>query len=124
VDLQTKINSAVITGRGWEGVPLDTKRQADTPWFQSFLTFDPAKAIKDVRQPILFVHGELDRQVPISHVERIADLARKQSKSKSVSVVSVRGANHLLAPAVTGEIDEYATLARSQHQQRRYWRHL
>jgi hypothetical protein len=48
--------------------------------------------------------------VPISHVERIADLARKQSKSKSVSVVTVRGANHLLVPAVTGEVDEYTTL--------------
>ena len=91
-------------------MPLDMKRQADTPWFQSLLTFDPAKVIKDVRQPILFVHGELDKQVPISHVERIADLARTQSKSKSVSVVTVRGVNHLLVPAVTGEVDEYASL--------------
>jgi fermentation-respiration switch protein FrsA (DUF1100 family) len=66
--------------------------------------------IKDVRQPILFVHGELDKQVPVSHVERIADLARTQSKSKSVDVVTVRGINHLLVPAVTGEVDEYASL--------------
>lgn len=110
VELQTKINAAVITGRGWEAVPPDVKRQADTPWFQSLLTFDPAKVIKDVRQPILFVHGDLDKQVPVSHVERISDLARKQSKSKSVSVVTVKGINHLLVPAVTGEIDEYASL--------------
>jgi pimeloyl-ACP methyl ester carboxylesterase len=110
VELQTKINSAVVTGRGWEGVPLDMKRQADTPWFQSLLTFDPAKVVKDVRQPMLFVHGELDKQVPISHVERISDLARKESKSKAVTVVTIRGANHLLVPAVTGEVDEYATL--------------
>ncbi len=110
VELQTKINAAVITGRGWDAVPSDVKRQADTPWFQSLLTFDPAKVIKDVRQPILFVHGELDQQVPVSHVERISDLARKQSKSKSVAVVTVKGVNHLLVPAVTGEVDEYATL--------------
>ncbi len=110
VELQTKINAAVISGRGWEAVPPDVKRQADTPWFQSLLTFDPAKVIKDVRQPILFVHGELDKQVPVSHVDRISDLARKQSKSKSVSVVTVKGVNHLLVPAVTGEVDEYATL--------------
>ena len=110
VELQTKINAAVISGRGWEAVPPDVKRQADTPWFQSLLTFDPAKVIKDVRQPILFVHGELDKQVPVSHVERIADLARKQSKSKSVEVVTVRGVNHLLVPAITGEVDEYASL--------------
>ena len=110
VELQAKINAAVISGRGWDAVPADVKRQADTPWFQSLLMFDPAKAIKDVRQPILFVHGELDKQVPISHVGRISDLARKQSKSKSVSEVTVKGVNHLLVPAVTGEVDEYATL--------------
>ena len=40
------------------------RKQADTPWFQSFLTFDPAKTIRDVRQPMLLVHGELDKQVP------------------------------------------------------------
>jgi len=110
IELQTKINAAVISGRGWESVPPEMKRQADTPWFQSLLMFDPAKVIKNVRQPMLFVHGELDTQVPVSHVERIADLARKQSKSKAVEVVTVRGVNHLLVPAVTGEVDEYATL--------------
>ena len=110
VDLQTKINAAVISGRGWETLPPDVKRQADTPWFQSLLTFDPAKVIRNVRQPILFVHGELDKQVPVTHVERIAGLARKQSKSKSVEVVTVRGVNHLLVPAVTGEVDEYGSL--------------
>lgn len=110
VELQTRINAAVISGRGWEAIHADVKRQADTPWFQSLLMFDPAKVIKDVRQPILFVHGELDKQVPVSHVERISDLARTQSKSKSVAVVTVKGVNHLLVPAVTGEVDEYATL--------------
>lgn len=110
VELQTRINAAVISGRGWEAIPADVKRQADTPWFQSLLMFDPARVIKDVRQPILFVHGELDKQVPVSHVERISNLARTQSKSKSVAVVTVKGVNHLLVPAVTGEVDEYPTL--------------
>ena len=74
------------------------------------LSFDPAKVVEDVRQPMLFVHAELDRQVPVAHVERLVDLARKESKSKSVDVVTVRGVNHLLVPAVTGETDEYASL--------------
>jgi fermentation-respiration switch protein FrsA (DUF1100 family) len=64
-----------------------------------------------VRQPVLFIHAELDRQVPVAHVERLVDLARKESKSRSVEVVTVRGVNHLLVPAVTGEADEYASLA-------------
>jgi pimeloyl-ACP methyl ester carboxylesterase len=110
VDLQKQIQSAVVTGKGWDGVPRDERRAADTPWFHSILTFDPAKIIKDVRQPLLFVHGELDQQVPVSHVERLSDLARTQSDSKSVEVVVVRGVNHLLVPAITGEIREYPSL--------------
>jgi len=109
IDLQTKINTAVITGRGWDGIPPDTRRQADTPWFQSLLMFDPAKVIKDVRQPLLIVHGELDAQVPVSHADRLAELG-KTSRSKAVAVVTVRGVNHLLVPAVTGDVAEYASL--------------
>jgi fermentation-respiration switch protein FrsA (DUF1100 family) len=75
------------------------------------LTFDPARVVDDVRQPILFVHGAVDRQVPVEHVERLSDLARKESRSKSVEVVVVRGVNHLLVPAVSGEVSEYGTLA-------------
>ena len=56
------------------------------------------------------MHGDLDKQVPVTHVEKISELARTQSKSKSVSVVTVKGVNHLLVPAITGEVDEYATL--------------
>ncbi len=47
----------------------------------------------------------------MSHLDRIAGLARAESDSKSVTVVSVRGINHLLVPAVTGDITEYGTLA-------------
>jgi uncharacterized protein len=110
VALQKKIQDAVLSGKGWEGVPEPMRKQADTPWTQSMLAFDPAKVIDNVRQPMLLIHAELDRQIPASHVERLADLARKESKSKTVEVLSVRGVNHLLVPAVTGEADEYATL--------------
>jgi fermentation-respiration switch protein FrsA (DUF1100 family) len=110
IDLQKKVQAAVLTGKGWETVPADLRKQADTPWTHSVLSFDPARVIEDVRQPMLFIHAELDRQIPVSHVERLVDLARKESKSKTVDVVTVRGVNHLLVPAITGETDEYATL--------------
>ena len=109
IELQARINTAVIAGRGWEGIPADMRRQADTPWFQSLLTFDPARVIKDLRQPLLIVHGEIDAEVPIAHQDRLAELA-KASRSTAVAVVSVRGVNHLLLPAVTGDVSEYASL--------------
>ena len=46
----------------------------------------------------------------MAHAERLADLARKDSKSKSVELVIVKGVNHLLTPAETGAVTEYATL--------------
>ena len=110
VALQKQIQSAVMTGKGWELVPQEERRAADTPWFQSLLTFDPAKVIKDVKQPLFFVHGALDKQVPPSNADRLADLARKQSDSDSIDVVVVRGVNHLLIPAFTGEVTEYPSL--------------
>lgn len=110
VALQKQIHAAVLSGKGWEGVPPALRKQADTPWFHSVLTFDPVRTIKNVRQPMLLVHGALDKQVPLAHAERLADLARKESKSKAVELVVVRGVNHLLAPAVTGEVSEYPTL--------------
>jgi len=109
IDLQKRINAAVITGK-WDGIPDDIRSRADMPWFQSLLVFDPAKVLDDVRQPLLFVHGELDREVRVDHADRLAELARTRSDSKSVSVANVEGVNHLLVPAVTGELGEYPLL--------------
>jgi pimeloyl-ACP methyl ester carboxylesterase len=110
VALQKQIHSAVLTGKGWEGVPPNLRKEADTPWMQSVLLFDPAKTLEDVRQPILFVHGALDHEMEPANAERLAEIARKESKSKSVELVVVRGVNHLLTRAVTGEVSEYASL--------------
>jgi pimeloyl-ACP methyl ester carboxylesterase len=112
IDLQRRIQQAVITGKGWEtiSVPDAVRHQAETPWFQSFLTYDPARVMKDVNQPILIVQGMLDVQVPPSNADRLEALARERKKSPPVDVVKVAGVNHLLVPAKTGEIDEYANL--------------
>jgi len=110
IALQKQIQTAVITGKGWDGISGIDRKAADTPWLQSFLTFDPAKSIADLRQPLLILHGALDKEVPVAHADRLTDLARKQSDSKSVDVVIVRGVNHLLIPAFTGELGEYPEL--------------
>jgi pimeloyl-ACP methyl ester carboxylesterase len=109
VELQKKIHQAVITGEGWEGIPPELRKQADSAWFRSLLVFDPAKVVQDIRQPLLILHPELDRQVDVSHADKLAELAKK-GRSRSVEVVTVRGVNHLLVPATTGEVTEYGTL--------------
>lgn len=112
-DLQTRINAAAIGAGTWDGVPEDLRTQADTPWFASFLAFDPAKRMKNVRQPVLIVQGERDRQVPAHHADRLAELARER-KGRPVEIARVPGVNHLLVPAESGEITEYAALSGRQ----------
>ncbi|MBE3096042.1 MAG: alpha/beta fold hydrolase, partial [Planctomycetes bacterium] len=112
VEFQQKLQQAVLTGAGWEAVPPELRRQADTPWFRSFLAFDPARIMTKVRRPILILQGALDRQVSMSQFEKLtaAAKARKPRQGQTVEPRTIDGINHLLVPAGTGEIDEYATL--------------
>ncbi len=112
VDLQKRIQKAVLGQGTWDDVPETLRKQADTPWFRSFLTFDPATVMPKVRQPILIVQGDLDRQVPPRHADALAALAkaRKKIPADHVQLTHLDGVNHLLVPATTGDIEEYAQL--------------
>jgi uncharacterized protein len=114
VDLQKRIHEAVITGKGWDQLPTDVRKQVDNPEYQSILLNDPSKVMPNVKQPILIVHGELDTQVEPSNADTLEALARKRKNAPPVDVVKVPGVNHLLVPAKTGEVDEYGTLTDKQ----------
>ncbi|MGH9147165.1 MAG: alpha/beta hydrolase, partial [Vicinamibacterales bacterium] len=103
IDLQQQILNAVVTGKGWEGVAPDIRRQADTPFYQSLLTFDPDPLFRKVQQPILVLHGELDRQMPIHHAEELSQLARGRAKGRGSELMKFPTLNHLFVPATTGE---------------------
>jgi hypothetical protein len=111
IDLQMKINAAVLSGSGWDGIPVDVRRAADSQWFQSLLAYDPARVMRDVRQPVLIVHGLLDTEVPPLHAERLAALARARKRKVATDLVALPGVNHLLVPATAGEVDEFPSLS-------------
>ena len=110
IELQKKILTAVLTGRGWASIPPELRRQADTLEYRSILEFDPLAAMRKVRLPILVVHGELDRQVPLHHADELAALARSRPRGTGAEIVKFPSLNHYFVPAATGEIAEYATL--------------
>ena len=114
IALQKKIHEAVLTGKGWDAVPPEMRKQVDNPEFQSFLASDPAKILSGVRQPVLIVQGELDTQVEPANADRLDALAKKRKHEVAVDAVRVPGVNHLLVPATTGEADEYGTLKDKQ----------
>jgi pimeloyl-ACP methyl ester carboxylesterase len=110
VDAQKQINQAVITGKDLDKLPPAVRRTVDNAEFQSILVSDPSKLIKDVRQPLLIVQGELDAQVDPRNAELLESLARKRKNAAAVDVAKVPGVNHLLVPAKTGDVDEYGAL--------------
>lgn len=113
IQLQQRILSAVISGNGWDGIPPQMQKQADTLWFKSLIEFDPAAAMKKVKQPVLIVHGAKDAVLPSSNADKLEALAagRKEKSAPLTKKVVLPGINHLLVAATTGEVSEYATLS-------------
>jgi pimeloyl-ACP methyl ester carboxylesterase len=97
IDLQTKIQAAVIAGSGWEGIPPAMRKQADTPWFKSLLTYDPAPVMAKVKKPILIVHGDLDQTIPASEADKLAALAQARKKMAPPDVVHIPDADEALS---------------------------
>jgi pimeloyl-ACP methyl ester carboxylesterase len=120
IDLQKHIQAAVVGETSWDGVPEPLRRQADTPWFRSFLGFSPAPVIAKVKQPLLILQGTLDQEVPAHHAARLGEMAmaRKKMPPESARVVTLDGVNHLLVQATTGELAEYPMLANKVVDQR------
>lgn len=113
IELQKRIQAAVVGEGSWDGIAETLRRQADTAWFRSFLRFSPADAIAKTKQPILIIQGELDKQVFPHHADRLAEMARARKKAPkdAVEVVKLDKVNHLLVQAETGDIEEYSKLA-------------
>ena len=110
VDLQKRIVEAATTGEGMEDLPPDIRSRIDSPWYRSLLMFDPAQVMPRIKQPVLIVHGALDKQMPEHHATRLAELANARKKAPPATVVPVAGVNHLLVPATTGDTTEYSSL--------------
>jgi pimeloyl-ACP methyl ester carboxylesterase len=110
IDLQKKIVDAAITGQGWDALPPEIRARADSPWYKSLLTFDPAAIMAKIKQPVLIIQGELDKEMPPHHGKRLAEAANSRKKVAPASLVSLPGLNHLLVPAKTGETSEYLLL--------------
>ena len=110
VELQKKVQAAVLTGKGWEDVPPEIRKQAESPWFASFLAFDPAPIINKLDQPLFVITGALDKQVPPHHAEKLGAMANARKNAPKTEVVVLPGINHLLVPAKTGDVSEYGSL--------------
>jgi uncharacterized protein len=79
-------------------------------WMRYFLAYDPLPTIRKLRQPILILQGEIDRQVTADQAEMIAKAARAAG-NRDVTARVFTGLNHLFLPAKTGAPSEYTSLS-------------
>jgi fermentation-respiration switch protein FrsA (DUF1100 family) len=86
------------------------RRQADTAWFRSFLSFDAVDAMRKTRQPILILHGSLDNEVGLHHAKRLEDLTQARRRDTSTERVTLEGLNHLLLDVNANGAVDYAGL--------------
>lgn len=111
IALQQRIITAVLGEGAWDDVPESMRQRADTPWFRSFLAFEPERVIRRTRQPVLVVHGKLDRQIPVAHADRLAELLEaRRRREATLEVARLPGIDHRLLDASAGAIDEYSQL--------------
>jgi fermentation-respiration switch protein FrsA (DUF1100 family) len=99
---QREAFQAIRQGRPVPGV-------AGATWLREFLSYDPLPAIRRMRQPILILQGERDRQVSAENAQLLADAAQ-QAGNPDVTVRVLPSLNHLFLPSKTGAVSEYSSL--------------
>lgn len=80
-------------------------RPAVQPFLMSWCRYDPIRAIKSVKVPILIIQGTTDMNIPVSNGDRL-----KKAKSDAV-LLSIKNMSHILkeAPADTDKnIETYS----------------
>ena len=81
-----------------------------TPWFRSFVRYDPQPVLAKVAVPVLALNGDKDVQVAVK--ENLAAIAKalREGGNTDVTVKELTGLNHLFQHSETGAIAEYGKL--------------
>jgi dienelactone hydrolase len=88
----------------------DLPGQKANAWIREYFTYDPLPTARKVKQPLLILQGERDRQVDQSHAQILAAAVR-DAGNKDVTVRVFPTLNHLFLPSTTGSFNEYSHLA-------------
>ncbi len=100
-----------------DGVVLQQMASIRSPWFKSFVEYDPRPDIHALDIPVLALFGDLDTQVPVASNSTQMSEAIDKSSAPSHTLAVVFQANHIFQEAVTGAIEEYWELEPAFHPQ-------
>lgn len=81
-----------------------------SPWFRSFLVFDPANVLVHTKIPVLGLWGANDKQVSSNQNLEPIKNALKLAKNKNFKLITFDKLNHLFQKSTTGLPDEYGLI--------------
>jgi pimeloyl-ACP methyl ester carboxylesterase len=81
-----------------------------TPWFPSFLNYDPGPDWAQTTVPVLGLFGGKDVQVDAEQNAPALEAALAEAGNEDYEIVVLPNANHLFQEAETGAVSEYGTL--------------
>ena len=90
-------------------------QQLVSPWFYTFIHFDPKPYIKKMQCPVMAIGGEKDLQVDV--IANNALFAQYLKKNPYHRFISIQRANHLLQPCESGSPNEYGEIEETMKQE-------
>jgi len=91
-----------------EGLPPQTKAQLKgmvSPWYKSFLSTDPAPALRALKVPLLALNG--DKDIQVSSTQNLPAIKAAYPRAETVELP---GLNHLFQTSRTGAPSEYGEI--------------
>lgn len=87
-------------GRGWRSSVTSLSE-----WRQFFIEYDPMPTAEMVRCPVLILHGDQDKHVPVEHANIIAEAIRRGG-NQDVTVQIFPGQDHIFIHGGIGRLKE------------------
>ncbi|MGB2626231.1 MAG: alpha/beta fold hydrolase [Candidatus Acidiferrum sp.] len=81
-----------------------------SPWFEYFLAYDPAPALRQVKCSVLALNGELDLQVRAKQNLPAIRKSLEEGGNRDFEIDELPGLNHLFQTAKTGAPSEYSSI--------------
>jgi len=109
--LEAKLNNLIQTSSMGASLPPNALqaqvRVLVSPWFRSYLDYDPLPALEKVTCPVLALNGGKDLQVPAKENLPKIQKALQDGGNKDFQVIELPGLNHLFQHAPSGSPTEY-----------------
>lgn len=108
------VEHAGVTGARRDSLLLAAAQATDSlarqsPWFGWFIAHDPLAIVRGLRQPVLILQGETDRQVTAEQAE-VLEQALRAGGNRDVTRRMFAATNHLFVPDADGAPEGYLSL--------------